>query len=137
MEKNSSSNSNSPKKLSLHVLHTQTLFFILSSSHPSLSVPLLSSLSVPLLPSLSAPLLVLSGGYDLNVPPEETQAWATLLGTNDVIDHKTDVLPCITHSLVCVTEPQIGLVEEDDVGTTVDAQVIDELVIFLDSVTAS
>lgn len=93
--------------------------------------------ALELAPSLSAPLLVLSGGYDLNVPPEETQAWATLLGTNDVIDHKTDVLPCITHSLVCVTEPQIGLVEEDDVGTTVDAQVIDELVIFLDSVTAS
>ena len=74
--------------------------------------------------SVSQPMLALSGDYDWNVPPSETEAWAAQFEGSQ---HEATVLPCITHALNCVTQPEWTQIVPKNLGTEVDAAVVDSL----------
>jgi len=86
-------------------------------------------------PALAAatpkPILVLSGSYDWNVPPNETEDWATTFATQPSAPHKTLVVPCVTHAMNCVREPNPSLVNVYDIDCSVDPRVIANVVQFL------
>jgi hypothetical protein len=88
-------------------------------------------------PALAAatpkPILVLSGGYDWNVPPNETEDWANTFAAVPATSaaHATKVLPCVTHALNCIQQPDPALIGMDDIDCNVDARVIETVVQFL------
>ena len=85
-----------------------------------------------LLGELDRPLLALSGDYDWNVPPSETEAWAeAFAGVRVNPGHEAVVLPCVSHALNCVSEPDLQRLGLDDLGRHVDPAVPAELVRFL------
>ncbi len=66
---------------------------------------------------LDRPLLAVSGEYDWNVPPVETEAWADLFAAEGTgVDHRTAIYPCVTHALNCVNESDWLQVQNDDIG---------------------
>jgi uncharacterized protein len=84
-----------------------------------------------LLRQLDRPLLALSGDYDWNVPPSETDSWRdafAALGDNP--GHEAVVLPCVSHALNCIRQPDLLLVTEDDFGRHVEPAVTTEIARF-------
>jgi len=72
------------------------------------------------------PMLALGGGYDWNVPPEEIEAWGAHLAGSD-IGHQATVLPCVTHALNCVSQPDWQRIEPADIGRDIDVSVIEAI----------
>jgi pimeloyl-ACP methyl ester carboxylesterase len=79
---------------------------------------------------ITQPLLVLNGEYDWNVPPVEAEAWGEYLREVGA-DHELVIVPCITHALNCVSEPDPALITAGDIGGTVATEVIDAILRFL------
>lgn len=79
--------------------------------------------------ALDRPMLILSGDYDWNIPPEETEAWAEYLGPDTI--HQTKIVPCVSHALNCISNPDWLRLTQRDFGRHVDEQVIDEVLDFL------
>ena len=64
------------------------------------------------------PLAAVSGDYDWNVPVNQTEQWHALgLGG--------EVVPCVTHALNCVSEPDWQSIGVDDIGTEVAPELVD------------
>lgn len=83
--------------------------------------------------SLDRPVLVISGVYDWNVPPSETEAWrATLAKAADNLGHSVQVVPCVTHALNCVAQPDYKKIVPGDIGTVVHPPLVDRIAEFLD-----
>lgn len=86
-------------------------------------------------PALAAatpkPLLALSGDYDWNVPPEETQAWQQTFALEPKPGHETEVLSCVTHAMSCVRQPNPAQIRRDDIDCVIDQRVIERVVKFL------
>lgn len=80
-------------------------------------------------PALDRPLLALSGDYDWNVPPGETESWRAAFGDSAI--HRAEVLPCVTHAMNCITERDPPKIGADDIGRHVDPAVIEAVVGFL------
>lgn len=82
--------------------------------------------------TVAQPMLAISGDYDWNIPPEETEAWGALFDEieNDP-GHRAMVLPCLTHGLNCVHEADWLQVQPDDVETEVSDELIAAVVAFL------
>jgi len=72
------------------------------------------------------PILALGGDHDRDVPPSEIEAWGAQLAGSSVA-HEATVLPCITHALNGISEPDALAVTPDDIGDGVDPSVIDAL----------
>lgn len=81
-------------------------------------------------PALDRPLLAISGDYDWNVPPGETESWAAAFEGSAL--HRAQVVPCVTHALNCVSQPDPLRIRPADIGRSVDPAVIEALVGFLD-----
>jgi len=82
--------------------------------------------------TVTQPMLVISGDYDWNTPPEETEAWAALFESlTDKPGHRAKVLPCVTHGLNCVRQPDWLQVQPDDVETRVSAELVSAILAFL------
>lgn len=79
--------------------------------------------------ALDRPLLLLFGDYDWNVQPEEAERWAAHLGEGT--PHQVRVLPCVTHALNCISNPDWRTVRPDQIGRHVDPAVIEAIVAFL------
>lgn len=80
--------------------------------------------------ALDRPLLAISGDYDWNVPPAETKLWEeSFEGTR----HRAVVLPCVTHALNCVSQPDYRKITPADFGRHVDPRLIAEVASFLDA----
>jgi dienelactone hydrolase len=85
-----------------------------------------------LLAELDRPLLALSGDYDWNVPFSETEAWrAAFAAVPSTPGHEAVVLPCVSHALNCIREPDLAQLGEDDLGQHIDPAVPAEIVRFL------
>lgn len=82
---------------------------------------------------LERPLLVLGGSYDYNVSAIEIEAWRTLLRRSTLVPHRVRVLPCVTHALNCITEPDPTRIEPSDIGHDVAGEVVREVVGFLNA----
>jgi len=83
--------------------------------------------------ALDKPLLALSGDYDWNVPPTETQSWEQAFADVEADPgHEAVVLPCVSHALNCIDQPDWTQITPADLGRHVDASVTDELIRFLD-----
>ncbi|MCP4606134.1 MAG: alpha/beta hydrolase [Proteobacteria bacterium] len=79
--------------------------------------------------SLDTRVLVVQGGYDWNVPPEQAK-----LFKQDLAEHKSAtvvILDELTHPFVRITEPDWSQITEDDIGDGVDQMLIDTLVDWL------
>ena len=82
---------------------------------------------------LDRPMFALSGDYDWNVPPAETEAWQALfdeIGTTPA--HESSILPCVTHALNCLSQADWTNITPADIGAEVDTELVDELIDFLD-----
>lgn len=70
--------------------------------------------------------LVVLGGYDWNVPPQEASLWQkTFEKAPEGVDHDVKLLPAITHALNRITQPDWRKIQPSDIGAEVDAQVIE------------
>jgi len=76
--------------------------------------------------SLEQPLVVLAGDYDWNVPPGDVAAWEATFAGNPGPRSAT-LLPCVTHALNCIAEPDFRQIAPGDVGTEVDARILDAM----------
>jgi alpha-beta hydrolase superfamily lysophospholipase len=81
--------------------------------------------------TLNRPLLVLGGTYDYNVEPAEIEAWRTLLQASARAAHRVRLLPCVTHALNCIVEPDPTRVEPKDIEHRVSPELVSEIVRFL------
>lgn len=90
--------------------------------------------AAPMLAAFSKkPLLAMSGDYDLNVPPSELSAWQLLFNSTDASTaHTTVLLPCVTHALNCVDQPDITKIRVSDIACSVDDRVTQNIADFLD-----
>jgi poly(3-hydroxybutyrate) depolymerase len=79
------------------------------------------------------PLLALSGSYDWNVPKSETEAWqeAFALAKETSAAHAAEVVPCVTHAMSCIRQPNPERIRKQDIDCEVDAEVIEKVVGFL------
>ena len=77
------------------------------------------------------PVLALSGDYDWNVPPEETMAWQRAFSLGGQAAHETQLIPCVTHAMSCVRQPNPTQIRKPDVDCAVDPRVIASIVKFL------
>jgi hypothetical protein len=75
--------------------------------------------------TVTQPMLALSGDYDWNIPPSETEAWAAQFEGSQ---HQATVLPCVTHALNCVSQPAWTQIEVEDLGTEIDTQLLEDIV---------
>jgi len=83
---------------------------------------------------LDLPLLAISGDYDWNVPPEDTESWGLLFeGVEADPGHEALVLPCVTHALNCVRNTDWLEVSPDEVDDFVSPELIAEVLDFLES----
>jgi len=80
---------------------------------------------------LDQPLLVLGGGYDYNVAPSEIDQWELWLSRAKHGQHRVKILPCVTHALNCITQPDPTRVVDADIGRQIDGELIGEIVAFL------
>ncbi|MBN1611606.1 MAG: alpha/beta fold hydrolase [Polyangiaceae bacterium] len=81
--------------------------------------------------TLDRPLLVLGGAYDYNVEPAEIEAWRTLLRASPRPLHRVRLLPCVTHALNCILEPDPTQIEPKDIEHRVSPELVGEIVRFL------
>jgi dienelactone hydrolase len=79
------------------------------------------------------PILALSGGYDWNVAESETVLWQAAFASvpETRAAHATQVVPCVTHALNCIRQPNPERIRKQDIDCNVDAEVIEEVVKFL------
>jgi dienelactone hydrolase len=88
-------------------------------------------------PALAAatpkPIYVLSGSYDWNVPPNETEEWKRVFeaAAETSAAHTTEVVPCVTHAMNCIRQPTPELIKPMDIDCGVDERVIAKVVAFL------
>jgi alpha-beta hydrolase superfamily lysophospholipase len=80
---------------------------------------------------LQRPLLVLGGSYDYNVVPSEIEGWARWLDASPRAPHRVRVLPCVTHALNCITQPDPRLITAKDIGRDLAPELIEEIARFL------
>lgn len=80
-----------------------------------------------------ARLLVLGGSYDWNVPPSEIDKWQELFDSLPAsrASASTRILPCITHALNCVAQPNWQKIQTSDIGKSVDNELIQVIVEFV------
>jgi hypothetical protein len=71
-------------------------------------------------PGVADRLVAINGDYDWNVPPSELDGWSAA-------GVATVELPCVTHALNCVSQPDWIQISPSDIGGEVDAQVIEAL----------
>ncbi len=81
---------------------------------------------------LERPLLVLGGSYDYNVSAAEIEAWQAFLRRFSHVPHRVRVLPCVTHAMNCITQPDPTRIEPSHIGRGVAGEVVREVVGFLD-----
>lgn len=87
---------------------------------------------------LGRPVLALGGGYDWNVPPEEVRAWErTFERTHPNPGHQAEVIPCVTHALNCIDEPDATRLSPANIGKKVHAEVVERITAFFESAMAS
>jgi pimeloyl-ACP methyl ester carboxylesterase len=87
--------------------------------------------------ALDRPLLALLGDYDWNVTAPELEAWqASFDASSGSPGHRSALLPCVTHALNCVSEPDWSAITLDDIGPSVAPAVVEEILLFLDGVFA-
>lgn len=79
---------------------------------------------------ITQPLLVLNGEYDWNIPPSEAEAWGSFLSESGA-DYELVTLPCVTHALNCVSEPDPTAITPMDIGSSVAPEVIETILGFL------
>jgi len=85
------------------------------------------------LAGLDRPLLALSGDYDWNVDPSETARWMTAFAAVDHDPgHEAMILPCLSHVLNCIAQPDVTKLRPSDFGRHVDPAAVDAIVQFLD-----
>jgi len=77
------------------------------------------------------PLMALSGDYDWNVPPRETEDWRRTFSSQDPAVHRAKVLPCITHAMTCIEERDPAKIRPRDITCDVDPRVTQEVIDFL------
>lgn len=82
---------------------------------------------------LNRPLLVLGGSYDYNVAPSEIESWARYLENAKQAAHRVRVLPCVTHALNCIRQPDPTQIRPDDIGRDLSPAVVQEVLSFLDN----
>jgi uncharacterized protein len=80
---------------------------------------------------LDQPLLVLGGGYDYNVAPSEIDQWDLWLSRAKHGQHRVKILPCVTHALNCISQPDPRRVSDADIGRQIHGELIQEIVAFL------
>ena len=81
---------------------------------------------------LSSPVLALSGDYDWNVPPSETEGFAALFeGLASDPGHAVEILPCVTHALNCITQPDWTMIGTGDIGRVIHPALVQAVVDFL------
>lgn len=80
---------------------------------------------------INQPLLVLGGGYDYNVAASEINQWEQWLSRAKHGQHRVKILPCVTHALNCITQPDPTRVQDTDIGRQIHGELIHEIVAFL------
>ncbi|TPV96896.1 MAG: alpha/beta fold hydrolase [Myxococcales bacterium FL481] len=81
---------------------------------------------------LDRPLLALRGSYDWNIDSNQWEKWRNTLqasphaGLHDAVE-----LPCVTHALNCVSEPDWHKIKPEDIGREVSETVVEAIVGFL------
>lgn len=83
--------------------------------------------------TLDRPLLVLGGSYDYNVAPSEIETWGRWLAAATGARHRVRVLPCVTHALNCIAQPDPRRITPSDIGRDLSPELIEEVVAFLDA----
>lgn len=85
--------------------------------------------------SSAVPLHVIGGAYDWTVPPAEIAQWQGLF--DSLPDRRAPatakLLPCITHALNCIDQPDWQRIKPGNIGKTVDSRVIDEIIEFIET----
>ena len=68
-----------------------------------------------------AALSAITGDYDWNTPPSQTQPW---------LDAGLDgaIVPCVTHALNCISEPDWLSIQASDIGESIDEGLVDAVV---------
>ena len=74
--------------------------------------------------SLSKPLAAIQGDYDWNVPPAQLDAWRASFDASSA-PRTTTLLPCVTHALNCVSQPDFQQITPADIGAEVHADVVE------------
>ena len=87
--------------------------------------------------ALDRPLLILGGSYDYNVAPSEIEAWSRWLDASPGAPHRVRLLPCVTHALNCIKQPDPQLIKPDDIGQDLAPELLFELTRFLDAQVAT
>lgn len=80
--------------------------------------------------TVTQPVLVLNGELDTNVPPSEAELWSDHF-TQTQVEHRLEILPCITHALNCLSESNFTQVTPEDIGRNVAPSVIDVISNFI------
>lgn len=80
---------------------------------------------------IQRPLLVLGGDYDFNVEPREIESWQRWLASARCKNHRVRVLPCVTHALNCISEPEPTRIEPADIGHGLSDELVREVLRFL------
>lgn len=80
---------------------------------------------------IQQPLLVLGGGYDYNVSTSEIELWEQWLSQAKHGQHRVKILPCVTHALNCITQPDPMRVRDEDIGRQIHGELVREVVAFL------
>jgi len=75
---------------------------------------------------LTQPLLAINGEYDHNVPVSELDLWEADFA-DDPGPRAVLRLPCVTHALLCVSEPDPEQVAPDDISTWVDPRIAEAI----------
>jgi dienelactone hydrolase len=89
--------------------------------------------SPDLVAKLDRPIMSLGGGYDWNVPPSEIEAWRRwFMRIPNNPGHRAEVIPCVTHALNCITEPDPIRLTPKDVGRHVYPEVVQRIAGFFE-----
>lgn len=85
--------------------------------------------------ALDRPILAIGGEYDWNVPIVELDAWRATFATSDADPgHRVVSVPCMTHALNCVSQPDYRAITPADIGQTVDPALTEQIHQFLGAV---
>jgi hypothetical protein len=76
------------------------------------------------------PVLALQGDADLDVPASAIDAWRDAFAETPSLPHEARTLPCVTHALNCVSEPDPLLFEPADASRDVAQSVVDAIADF-------
>jgi len=83
---------------------------------------------------VARPLLAVGGSYDWNVPLSELARWQDNFANSSNPDQRDVVaLDCMTHALNCVAQPDYHLIQDADIGRTLDPDLAPAVVSFLRS----